>query len=213
MNLGKTIEELSNRLDDIDPYSSFSSNNEIKNDGISYWKGKKIISAKKWNGIYEKNSIYTDNYRITLTSRKPLQYFPDDYNGSISSFNEELKEEAQKWNKEYYELLEFRKNPTLGRNKCSGCIFSTDLDDPLFFGIGKVVASIVNKHCNNNNNQYPYTKEQLFALQGLAFTIEQAISIFHETTKDNEIIYEVDFENDRVQEIHTKYNGEPESWG
>ena len=131
----------------------------------------------------------------------------------------------------------------MGRNKCSGCIFSTDLDDPLFVGIGKVVASIVSKQYNNNlnyisnvnndlisypctvmnffqcpfesnNNQYPYTKEHLFALQRLAFTIEQAISIFHETTKNNEIIYEVDFENDRVQEIHTNYNGEPynEGW-
>ncbi|HET9807766.1 MAG TPA: hypothetical protein VFP49_12740, partial [Nitrososphaeraceae archaeon] len=66
---------------------------------------------------------------------------------------------------------------------------------------------------NNNNNQYPYTKEQLFALQRLAFAIEQAISIFHETTKNNEIIYEVDFVNDRVQQIHTNYYGEPESWG
>ena len=124
------------------------------------------------------------------------------------------------------------------------CIFSTDLDDPLFVGIEKVIARIVSKHCNNNNNlnyisnvdndlisypcrvmnffqcpfennnnQYPYTKENLFTLQRVAFAIEQAISIFHETTKNNEIIYEVDFENDRVQEIHTNYNGEPESWG
>ena len=242
MNLDKTIEELSNRLDVVYPYSSFSSNNEIKNNGINYWKGKKIISAKKWNEIYEKNSIYTDNYRITLVSNKPLQYFPDDYNGSISSFNEELKEETQKWNKEYYELLEFRKNPTLGRNQCSRCIFSADSADPLFVGIGKVLARIVSNHCKNNNlnsinnvdndiisypckvmnffqcpfesnnNQYPYTNEKLFALQRLAFAIEQAISIFHEITKNNEIIYEVDFDNDRVQEIHTNYNGEPYNW-
>ena len=151
---------------------------------------------------------------------------------SFEIIEEEIKEEAQKWNKEYYELLEFRKNPTLGRNKCSRCIFSTDLDDPLFVGIEKVVARIVSNQCNNNNNlnfisntdndlslypcivmnffqcpfennnnQYPYTKEDLFTLQRIAFTIEQAISIFHETTKNNEIIYEVDFENDRVQEI------------
>ncbi len=243
MNLDKTIKELSNRLDTVYPYSS-STSNHIRNDGINYWKGKKIISAKKWNELYEKNSIYTDNYKIILVSRKPLQYFPDDYNGPISSFNEELKEEAQKWNKEYYQLLEFRKNPTLGRNKCSGCIFSTDLDDPLFVGIEKVIARIVSKLCKNNNlnsisdinndflisypcrvmnffqcpfehnnNQYPYTKEQLFALQRIAFAIEQAISIFHETTKNNEIIYEVDFQNDRIREIHTNYNGEPFSWG
>ena len=98
MNLDKTIKELTNRLDVVYPYSSSSTNNEIKNDGINYWKGKKIISAKKWNEIYEKNSIYTDNYKITLISRKPLQYFPDEYNGSISSYEiiEELKEEISK---------------------------------------------------------------------------------------------------------------------
>ena len=245
MNLDRTIKELQNRLDVVHPYSASStSHHQNRNDGINFWKGKKIILAKKWNEIYEKNSIYTDNYKITLISRKPLQYFPDNYNGYITSTNEELKEETQKWNKEYYELLEFRKNPTLGRNKCSGCIFSTDLDDLLFIGIGKVVARIVSNHCNNNNlnyisntdndlisypckvmnffqcpfesnnnNQYPYTKESLFALQRVAFAIEQAISIFHETTKNNEIIYELDFENDRVQEIHTNYNGESYSWG
>ena len=64
-----------------------------------------------------------------------------------------------------------------------------------------------------NNNQYPYTKEKLFTLQRISFAIEQAITTFFETTKNNEIIYEVDFVNDRVQEIHTNYNGEPESWG
>ncbi|HEX2409385.1 MAG TPA: hypothetical protein VHJ38_19450, partial [Nitrososphaeraceae archaeon] len=101
MNLYKNIKELSNRLDVVYPYSS--SSNDIINDGINYWKGKKIIPAKKWNEIYEKNSIYTDRYKIMLISREPLQYFPDEYNGSISSFKEELKEEIQQWNTEYYE--------------------------------------------------------------------------------------------------------------
>ena len=83
MNLDKTIKELTNRLDDV--YPAFSSSHKINHDGIHYWKGKKIISAKDWNELYEKNSTYTDNYKITLISREPLQYFPDDYNGSISS--------------------------------------------------------------------------------------------------------------------------------
>jgi hypothetical protein len=65
----------------------------------------------------------------------------------------------------------------------------------------------------DNNFQNSYTKEVLFTLQRIAFTIELAISEIIETTRNNEIIYEVDFENDRVQEIHTKYNGESESWG
>ena len=151
MNLDKTIKELTNRLDTV--YPAFSSSNKIKHDGINYWKGKRIISVKKWNELYEKNSIYTDRYKIILISREPLQYFPDEYNGSISSFKEELKEEIQQWNTEYYELLEYRKNPTLGRNKCIRCILSTHLDDPLFVGIEKVIARIVSNHCNNNNHQ------------------------------------------------------------
>ena len=259
MNIDKTIKELTNRLDEIHPYSVSSSisNDQNRNDGINYWKGKKIISAKAWNDLYQKSSTYTDTYTTILTSRKPLQYFPDDYNGSISVIglkDEKLKEEIQKWNTDYYELLEYRKNPTLGRMKCTKCLLSGSNDDPIFVGIEKVFARIVSNQCNKNNTvnnhsdgiityhcnimnifscpfeskeeyhnnsidgkdekaRYPYKREDLFTLHQISFAIEQAISTFSEITKDNEIIYEVDFENDRVQEIHTKYNGEPESWG
>jgi hypothetical protein len=252
-NLNKTIKELTNRLDEVHPYSSsFANNDQNKNDGINYWKGKKIISIKAWNDLYQRSSIYTDTYKITLASRKPLQYFPDDYNGSISSIIviDELNEEAQKWNADYYELLEYRKNPTWGRMKCSKCLLSGSLDDPIFNGIEKVFARIISNQCNKNNtntnshdlityhcnvmniflcpfeseescknreekeeSKYPYKREDLFALQRISFAIEQAITTFFEITKQNEIIYEVDFVNKRVQEIHTKYNGEPESWG
>ena len=96
-NLDKTIQELTNRLDEVHPYSASSvSNHENRNDGITYWKGKKIILAKDWNDLYEKNLTYTNNHKITLTSRKPLLYFPDNYNGSISIsavVEEKLKEE------------------------------------------------------------------------------------------------------------------------
>jgi hypothetical protein len=255
-NINKTIKELTNRLDEVHPYSAFINNDQNRNDGINYWKGKKIISTKTWNDLYEKNSAYIDNYKITLTSRKPLLYFPDDYNGQITALgvlDEKLKEEIQKWNNDYYELLEFRKNPTLGRMKCTKCLLSGSNDDPIFIGIEKVFARIVSNNCNNNNNvfnnysngiityhcnimnifscpfeskqescnkkeeikesKYPYKREDLFALHELSFAIEQAITTFSEITKNNEIIFEVDFENDRIYEIHTKYNGEPESWG
>ena len=160
MNLDKTIKELTNRLDDVVYSYSSSFSNEIRHDGINYWKGKKIISAKKWNEIYEQNSIYTDNYRITLVSRKPLQYFPDDYNGSISVSevreDEKLKEEIQNWNTDYYELLEYRKNPTWGRMKCTKCLLSGSNDDPIFIGIEKVFARIVSYQCNNTVHTSSY---------------------------------------------------------
>ncbi|HSF52046.1 MAG TPA: hypothetical protein VLA74_14910 [Nitrososphaeraceae archaeon] len=252
-NLDKTIQELTNRLDEVHPYSASSSisNYQNSNDGVNYWKGKKIIPVKDWNDLYKKKSTYIDNYKITLTSRIPLQYFPDDYNDSISAsgiVDEKLKEEIQKWNTDYYELLEYKKNPILGRMKCSKCLLSGSNDDPIFIGIEKVFARIVTNQCNNainthsngfisyhcnvmnifscpfeskeeyrNNNReeikLSYTKEDLFALHQISFAIEQAITTFFEITKNNEIIYEVDFVNDSVQEIHTNYNGEPESWG
>ena len=171
----------------------------------------------------------------------------------MSRVIEEIKEDVESWNKEYYELLEYRKNPTLGRMKCSKCLLSGSNDDPIFVGIEKVFSRIVMKHCNSNDtvndysqspnityhcnvmnifscpmesikfynenekeieeSKYPYKREDLFTLHRISFAIEQAISTFLEITKNNEIIYEIDFLNDRVQEIHTKYNREPESWG
>ncbi len=107
-NIDKTIKELTNRLDDVHPYSAFNTNLQNRTDGITYWKGKKIISTKAWNDLCEKSSTYTDTYKSTLTSRKPLQYFPDDYNGSISSsqvINEKLNEEIQEWNADYMNYL------------------------------------------------------------------------------------------------------------
>ncbi|HJT84586.1 MAG TPA: hypothetical protein VJ697_08895, partial [Nitrososphaeraceae archaeon] len=83
MNLDKTIKELQNRLDEVHPYSKSFVNHRNRNDGINYWKGKKIISIKDWNELYKKRSTYTNNYKTILTNRKPLQYFPDDYNSLI----------------------------------------------------------------------------------------------------------------------------------
>jgi hypothetical protein len=243
MNLDKSISDLTKKLDELYPSTAFIDTAKL-NDGINYWKGKKIIPVKEWNNIYDKHSICTTENERTLVSRKPLQHFPDDYNSSISAsgiIDEKLKEEIQNWNTDYYELLEYRKNPTWGRMKCRNCLLSGSLDDPLFIGIEKVFARIVMKHCNNNaatnhsneiityhcnvmnifscpfesteESMYPYKREVLFALHEISFGIEQAITKFFGITKDNEIIYEVDFLNDKVKEIHTKYNCEPESWG
>ena len=158
MNLDKTIKELTNRLDEVHPYSASSVNHQNRNDGINYWKSKTIISTKDWNDLYEKNSTYTNNYTSILRSRKPLQYFPDDYNNSISVSvtveDEKLKEEIQKWNIDYYELLEYRKNPTLGRMKCSNCLLSGSNDDPIFIGIEKVFARIISNQCNSNTQSH-----------------------------------------------------------
>jgi hypothetical protein len=66
---------------------------------------------------------------------------------------------------------------------------------------------------NKEELKYPLKRKDLFVLHQISFAIKQAITTFSEITKNNEIIFEVDFVNDRVKEIHTKYNGDLESWG
>src|SRR5215204_5154868 len=102
--------------------------------------------------------IYMKRIQHLQIATRLLQYFPNDYNCSISALgivDEKLNEEIQNWNTNYYELLEYRKNPTLGRMKCSKCLLSGSNDDPIFVGIEKVFARIVSNQCNDNtaNNQ------------------------------------------------------------
>jgi hypothetical protein len=49
-----------------------------------------------------------------------LQYFPDDYFEWMFPLGipEDLKEEANKWYSDYIELMEYRRNPRIGRTKC-----------------------------------------------------------------------------------------------
>ena len=54
MNIDKTIKELTNRLDEVHPYFTSSITNcQNKNDGITYWKDKKIISTNAWKDLYQ----------------------------------------------------------------------------------------------------------------------------------------------------------------
>jgi hypothetical protein len=155
--LDKSVNNLSQRLDKLYPDTSGNSSN----DGIKYWKGRKIIPLDKWLKITKANTISrTENYNV----KEGLQYFPDDYFEWMFSLGipEDLKEEANKWYSDYIDLMEYRKNPRIGRTKCFRCLLSPDMEDSaLFVGINKVLASAVeednegsnnNKKDENNNN-------------------------------------------------------------
>jgi hypothetical protein len=65
LNLDKSVNNLSERLNKLYPNTSTSNN---FNDGINYWKGKRIISLDQWLKIEQDYSFGT-----------ALQYFPDDF--------------------------------------------------------------------------------------------------------------------------------------
>jgi hypothetical protein len=67
------VNNLSQRLDKLYPDNSNSNSN---NDGVNYWKGRKIIPLDKWLKITMANTISRiENYNV----KEGLQYFPDDY--------------------------------------------------------------------------------------------------------------------------------------
>ena len=110
--LDKSINNISQRLDKLYPETISNSS-----DGIKFWKGRKIIPLDKWLKITKANTISRkENYNI----QEGLQYFPDDYFEWMFPLGipEDLKEEANKWYSDYIELMEYRRNPRIGRTKC-----------------------------------------------------------------------------------------------
>jgi hypothetical protein len=65
LNLDRSLNNLSHTLNRIYPYTASGNYND---DGINYWKHKRIISADKWLEIKQ-------GYSLTSA----LQSFPDDF--------------------------------------------------------------------------------------------------------------------------------------
>jgi hypothetical protein len=89
-SLDKSVNNLSQRLDNLYPDTSNNSS-----DGINYWKGRIIIPLDKWLKITKANTISRrENYNV----KEGLQYFPDDYIQYIFPLGipEDLKEDANK---------------------------------------------------------------------------------------------------------------------
>jgi hypothetical protein len=148
--LNKSVNSLSQRLDKLYPETSSS---DSSNDGISHWKGRKIIPLDKWLKITKANTISRkENYNV----KEALQYFPDDYFEWMFPLGipENLKEEVNKWYCYYIELMEYRRNPRIGRTKCFRCLLSPDADDSaLFIGINKLLSRALEDGNNYNNSK------------------------------------------------------------
>jgi hypothetical protein len=150
LNLDKSVNNLSERLDKLYPDTS------SKNDGVNYWKGRKLIPSDKWLKITKANTISrSENYNV----KEGLQYFPDDYFESLFPLGipEHLKEEANKWYSDYIELMEYRRSPRIGRTKCFRCLLSPAREDSaIFLGINKVMARAIEQENNiSSSTIYP----------------------------------------------------------
>jgi hypothetical protein len=151
-SLDKSVDSLSQRLDKLYPETSSSNSS---NDGINYWKGRKIIPLDRWLKITKANTISRrENYNV----KEGLQYFPDDYFEWMFSLGipEDLTEEANKWYSDYIDLMEYRKNAGYGRTKCFRCLLSPAREESaIFLGINKVIARAIEQGHNISSTIYP----------------------------------------------------------
>ena len=144
MKLDKSIKDskLVERLDKIDPDNASGS----KNDGINYWKGKKIVSLAKWKKMFARSYLDYQKDLEVLNKKEALQYFPDDYEGSLFPLTvpEELMDLTDEWTNRFHELMEFRNNSKFGRQKCSTCLLCPDREnDGNHLGLKGLVARII----------------------------------------------------------------------
>jgi hypothetical protein len=144
LKLDKLINDskLVERLDKLDPDNASGS----KNDGINYWKGKKIVSMAEWKKKIGRNDKPFQEGREDQRIKEALQYFPDDYEKSLFTFVVplELNEAGDKWYNQYLELMQFRNNLKCSRLLCFGCLLCPDKEKSgKLVGISRLIAKAI----------------------------------------------------------------------
>jgi hypothetical protein len=144
LKLDKLINDskLVERLDKLDPDNASGN----KNDGINYWKGKKIVSMAEWKKKIGRNDKPFQEGREDQRIKEALQYFPDDYEKSLFTFVVplELKEAGDKWYNQYLELMQFRNNLKCSRLLCFGCLLCPDKEKSgKLVGISRLIVKAI----------------------------------------------------------------------
>jgi hypothetical protein len=230
LNLDKSVNKLIDRIEKLD-----SSNGNNKCDGINFWKGKKIISLDLWFKISRTNNLSNaDKHRI----KDGLEYFPNSYHPNLfpRGVPDNFGELVNVWHKEYIELMDYTKDENLGKQKCTDCLLNPN-NEGSYFGLYKFIANALqitksygwedkNKNVTSiypcqvvNFYSCPYDKKEeseaetvrrndLFSLNQIAEIIGRALSKAL-NIKANRIIYKIDFQSGKVQEIDTFLHGDP----
>jgi hypothetical protein len=189
LKLERSINNLARRLERLDPEYPYSNES-----ALHYWKDKPIIPLEEWT-----------KFRDTPYA---LRYFPDDFDQALTYIQEDelghaRRDDVNKWNSDFLELMEYKKNPNYGRMICFHCLLSPAGDDPIFIGINRLVSKgLTNEKHDSphypcevvNRFQCPYERtsvksddvseslnsnfdvEDLFKLERMAFAVEISLA-------------------------------------
>ena len=171
MKLDKLIKDskLVERLDKVDPDNASGS----KNDGINYWKGKKIVPLAYWKRkLVRGGKPFQKGTEEDQRIKEALQSFPDDYENPLFplAVPQERMEATDKWYSQYLELMYFRRNLKCSRLLCYGCLLCPDKEKGgHYIGISRLIARGIEvnndgekRQDNNSNFDTPTTIQSLY---------------------------------------------------
>jgi hypothetical protein len=169
LKLDKLIKDskLVERLDKLDPDNASGS----KNDGINYWKGKKIVALAEWKKKIGRNDNAYQKDIVVQKTKEALQYFPDDHEDSLFPLKvpQELIDVTNEWINRYLELMQFRNNSKCGRRIRSGCLLCPDekKDGNYVVGLRRLVAKAIEvgnekEKEEDDNFDTPTTRQSLY---------------------------------------------------
>lgn len=162
MKLDKLIKDskLVERLDKVDPDNASGS----KNDGINYWRGKKIVTITEWKKIANIDKAFQKGIEDQKI-KEALRYFPGDHEDSLFPLvvPPELIEVAEKWQNQYLELMQFRNNSKCGRSMCFDCLLCPDKEKGRnLVGICRLVARAIEVNKEEDNFDTPTATQSLY---------------------------------------------------
>jgi hypothetical protein len=168
LKLDKLIKDskLVERLDKLDPDNASGS----KNDGINYWKGKKIVTLAEWKRrLVRGGKLLQKGTEEDQRIKEALQFFPDDYEHPLFPLAvQERIEVAKKWYNQYLELMYFRENLKCSRLLCYKCLLCPDKEKSgQYVGISRLVARAIEinnekEYDNNSDSETSTTTPSLY---------------------------------------------------
>jgi hypothetical protein len=170
LKLDKLIKDskLVERLDKLDPDNASGG----KNDGINYWKGKKIVTLAEWKRkLVRGGKIFQKGTEKDQRIKEALQFFPDDYEDPLfpSAVPLDRMEVAKDWYNQYLGLMYFRKNLKCSRLLCYNCLLCPDKEEGgQYVGISRLIARAIEVNnddvddMNNRNSISPRASPSLY---------------------------------------------------
>ncbi len=226
--ISKRIEKLNKKIEEIE---STPITTTKESDGLSFWRGMKIIPAQQWQSIANKKGY---EEAIKYIPNGLIKYFPCvlcSENGIDERYEDKR---CNKWRDDYYDYLYCLRNPEFGAWHCAKCVLENDNDQEIgsALGLRRIIREIIQSSLKgteiaagasspvtidypcpvHNRFQCPYGNssdiDDPLAIGEVIEEIYNALAYAHMLTyQTRDYTYKVDFNTNRSVETISRYGG------